>query len=186
MPVRPYEVVYIIDPDVNEENTGALVERFRALVEAQGASEIRVDTQTLGRRRLAYEINHKREGQYVVMNFQSEANAPDEVERVLNITDSILRSMVIRLEEMPPEPVAAPAPAPAPAAEPVAETAAEQEPAAEAEPTGEMEDALEAAPEAAPEPVEPADEQVFPTPLPDEDKQGQELTDATEPDQPAS
>ena len=143
MPVRPYEVVYIIDPDTNEENTGALVERFRALAEAQGAQDLRVDTQLLGRRRLAYEINHKREGQYVVMNFQSEAAAPAEVERVLKITDGVLRSLVIRLEEMPPVPVVAPpAPAPAPAAEPVVEPVVE--PAAEAAPEGEPETAVEA------------------------------------------
>jgi small subunit ribosomal protein S6 len=103
MPVRPYEVVYIIDPDLSEDQTSAVVERFRALAEAQGAEDLRVDTRTLGRRRLAYAIKHKREGHYVIMNFQSEAAAPAEVERVLQITDGILRSMVVRLDEMPEE-----------------------------------------------------------------------------------
>lgn len=135
MPVRPYEVVYIIDPDVNEEQTAALVERFRALAEAQGAQDLRVDTQILGKRRLAYIIKHKREGQYVVMNFQSDAACPAELERVLNITDAILRAMVIRLEEMPPEPTVAPAPAAAEAAPVAVEAAPAEAPAPEAETT---------------------------------------------------
>ncbi|HEY3267865.1 MAG TPA: 30S ribosomal protein S6 [Armatimonadota bacterium] len=162
MPVRPYEVVYIIDPDVVEENSVALVERFRALAEAQGATDLRVDTQILGKRRLAYAINHKRDGQYVVMNFQSEAAAPAELERVLNITDGVLRSMVIRLEEMPPEPVIAPppaAPAPAPEPEPVVAEPAPEAPAAE-ETAPEAPAAEEAAPVA--EQAAPAVEETAP------------------------
>lgn len=157
MPNRPYEVIYIIDPDVNAEAAEAVVERFRALAESQGATDLRVDTQSLGRRRLAYEIDHKREGQYVVMNFESGAEAPAEVERVLNITDSILRSMVIRLDEMPAQPEEAPVPEPAAepaeqAAEPAATT--EDGAPAEAEPAPEA-DAPEA--EAATEVSEPAE-----------------------------
>lgn len=44
MPIRPYEITYIIDPDVSEDDFTALVERYRALAEAQGATELRVDT----------------------------------------------------------------------------------------------------------------------------------------------
>lgn len=161
MPNRPYEVIYIIDPDVNAEDTGAVVERFRALAESQGATDLRVDTQSLGRRRLAYEIDHKREGQYVVMNFESGAEAPAEVERVLNITDSILRSMVIRLDEMPAQPEEPPAP---------------ENPEAtgdKAEPAGLME---------GPAPSEAS----FPTPNEAETpSEATTLTDATQPDQPA-
>jgi small subunit ribosomal protein S6 len=162
MPIRPYEVVYIIDPDVSAEDTTAVVERFRALAEGRGAQELRVDTHTLGRRRLAYEIDHKREGQYVVMNFQSEADAPAEVERVLKITDAILRSMVIRLEEMPPEPAAPPAPE-APQAqeappEPAAETPEDAEPA---QPEAEAVEAPEPAAEA-PEAAAPTEEEAAP------------------------
>lgn len=109
MSMRPYEVVYIIDPDLTQEESEAMVERFRALAESQGVQELRVDTTTLGRRKLAYVINHKRDGLYVVMQFIAEPAAPAEIERVLRITDGILRTMVIRLDEMPPEPVAAPA-----------------------------------------------------------------------------
>ena len=138
MPVRPYEVVYIIDPDVNETDSVALIERFRALAEAQGATDIRVDTHTLGKRRLAYIINHKREGHYIVMQFMGEASVPAEVERVLNITDGILRALVVRLDEMPAEPESAPvapavAEAPAPVEAPAEAPATEEAPAVEAE-----------------------------------------------------
>ncbi|HEY3413749.1 MAG TPA: 30S ribosomal protein S6 [Armatimonadota bacterium] len=170
MPVRPYEVVYIIDPDVTETDSAALVERFRALAEAQGATDIRVDTHTLGKRRLAYIINHKREGHYIVMHFEGEATVPAELERVLNITDGILRALVVRLEVMPPMPEPPPAPvapaaveAPAPAetpaeeAEPVVESSpAEEVPAEVAEPTSEEAPAVETEPEAVAAPAEAA------------------------------
>jgi small subunit ribosomal protein S6 len=145
MPVRPYEIVYIIDPDLNEVESAALVERFRALAEAQGVTDLRVDTTSIGKRRLAYIINHKREGHYVVMHFQGEAKAPAEVQRVLNIADGVLRSMVVRLEVMPPVPEPPPAPPvvveqPAP---PVEEVVAEE---AAIEPTVEEEAAVEDGP----------------------------------------
>ena len=124
MPIRPYEITYIIDPDVTEDDFTALVERYRALAETQGATEIRVDTRTLGRRSLAYAIKHKRVGHYVIMNFMSEPAAPAELERVLKINDAILRAMVVRLDEMPPEPAPIPEPviAETPAEEPLEET----------------------------------------------------------------
>lgn len=162
MPLRPYEVVYIIDPDVNETDTEALVERFRALAETQGAQDLRVDTQLLGRRRLAYVIKHKREGQYVVMTFQSEASVPTEVDRVLRINDSVLRSMVVRLDEMPAE-VEAPPPAPAEAVvetvEPVVE-ATEETPETDAPAAAEEAPATDETPEpeAASEEETPAEE----------------------------
>lgn len=159
MPVRPYEVVYIIDPDVNETDSAALVERFRALAEAQGATDIRVDTHTLGKRRLAYIINHKREGHYIVMQFEGEAKAPAEVERVLNITDGILRALVVRLEVMPPmpePPPAAPAVVEAPVEAPVEEAPpAEVEPVVETVPAEEV-PVAEAEPVAEPAPAEEA------------------------------
>lgn len=116
MSLRPYEVVYIIDPDLTQEDTEAMVERFRALAEAQGVQELRVDTTTLGRRKLAYVIDHKRDGLYVIMQFVAESAAPVEIERVLRITDGVLRTMVVRLDEMPPEPAPAPPAAPEPEA----------------------------------------------------------------------
>jgi small subunit ribosomal protein S6 len=177
MPIRPYEVVYIIDPDVSADDTTAVVERFRALAEGRGAQELRVDTHTLGRRRLAYEIDHKREGQYVVMNFQSEADAPAEVERVLKITDTILRSMVIRLEEMPPEPAAPPAPEAPQAQEAQPEPAdvpEDAEPAEAAAPEAESTQPEAEAAEA-PEPAADATE----SPAPDE---AEPVAETTEPE----
>ena len=149
MPLRPYEITYIIDPDVTEDDFTALVERYRALAEAQGATELRVDTRTLGRRSLAYAIKHKRVGHYVIMNFMSEPAAPAELERVLKINDAILRAMVVRLDEMPPEPDLIPEPvAPeTPEEEMFVETAESTEDDAPAEPEFDPEPAEETAPE---------------------------------------
>ena len=75
------------------EGIAALVEKFKAMVEAEG-TELTVDE--WGKRRLAYEIDHKTEGYYVLVNFKSDADFPAELNRVMGITDGILRCMVIR------------------------------------------------------------------------------------------
>mgnify|MGYP004531279357 FL=1 len=87
-----YEVVYIIDPSLSEEATAALVAKFTALAEANGSA---VEVEEWGKRKLAYEINFKNEGYYVLMSFTSEPAFPKELDRVLGITDGIMRSMII-------------------------------------------------------------------------------------------
>jgi len=95
--MRQYEVVYIMDPMLEEAQQSALVERFRTLVETQGAEVQHVDRWE--RRRLAFEVKGRREGFYVVMNFQGEPAAEKELDRVLGITDGIIRHMIVRLDE---------------------------------------------------------------------------------------
>ena len=131
-----YEVLYVIDPTLGEEATAALVEKFKALVEANGTM---TSIDEWGKRRLAYPINYKTEGYYVLMYIAAPADLPRELERNLQISDSVLRYMVIRFEgALPPkrEPLkpytpahAAPAAAPVVEEAPAAETteAAEQE-----------------------------------------------------------
>lgn len=87
-----YEVVYIIDPAVGEEAIAATVEKFKALAEQHGSS---VEVEEWGKRRLAYAIDYKTEGYYVLMSFSSEPSFPRELDRVLGITDGILRSMIV-------------------------------------------------------------------------------------------
>lgn len=87
-----YEVVYIIDPAQGEEGIAALVEKFKALAEQHGST---VEVEEWGAKKLAYPINYKTEGYYVLMSFTSEPAFPKELDRVLGITDGIMRSLIV-------------------------------------------------------------------------------------------
>ncbi len=91
-----YEVVFILDPEVGEEGLAALVERFKTLISSNGEL---ADVDEWGKRRLAYEINHKSEGYYVLMTFSSAPGLPAEISRISNITDGVIRSMVVCKDE---------------------------------------------------------------------------------------
>ena len=91
-----YEVMYIINPNFTEEQTAAVVEKFKALVEAHGTLE---EMEEMGKRKLAYEINYISEGYYVLVKFTSGPDFPAELDRVLGITDGILRSLITRRPE---------------------------------------------------------------------------------------
>ena len=91
-----YEVLYIIDPTVGEESTAALVEKFKAMVEAEGTL---ASIDEWGKRRLAYPINDLNEGHYVLMTFTAEPTLPAELDRVLKITEGVMRSMIICKDE---------------------------------------------------------------------------------------
>ncbi|MBQ6048663.1 MAG: 30S ribosomal protein S6 [Oscillospiraceae bacterium] len=86
-----YEVMYIIDPTLGEEATAALVERFKALVEQNGTLDELVE---MGKKKLAYAINDQNEGYYVLMKFTSGPELPAEVDRVLGITEGIMRRLI--------------------------------------------------------------------------------------------
>ena len=91
-----YEVMYIINPNFSEEQTADLVAKFKALVEANGTLE---ELEEIGKRKLAYEINYISEGYYVLMKFVSGPEFPAELDRVLGITDGILRRLItLRVE----------------------------------------------------------------------------------------
>ena len=91
-----YEVVYILDPAMSEEATAALVAKFKTLAEAHGTVK---EVDEWGKRRLAYPINDLNEGYYVLMSFDTDAAFPNELARVLRITDGVMRSQVVCLDE---------------------------------------------------------------------------------------
>ena len=91
-----YEALYILDPAQGEEGIAALVEKFKAMVEAEGTLS---NIDEWGKRRLAYPINDLTEGYYVLMNMETNPAFPAELERVMKITDGILRCLVIAVEE---------------------------------------------------------------------------------------
>ena len=91
-----YEVLYIIDPAQGEEGIAALVEKFKAMVEADGTLS---SVEEWGKRRLAYPINDLAEGYYVLMNMEAKPEFPAELERVMKITDGVLRCLTTAVEE---------------------------------------------------------------------------------------
>ena len=91
-----YELMYIINPNLSEEETAAVVEKIKALVEQNGTLE---EMEEMGKRKLAYEINYISEGYYVLVKFTSGPDFPAELDRVLGITDGILRSLITRRPE---------------------------------------------------------------------------------------
>ncbi len=91
-----YETLFIIDAQLTDEEIKALTEKFTALIAANGTVG---EVSEWGKRRLAYPINDKNEGYYVLVNFESNGEFPAELERVFGITDGIMRSIVIRHED---------------------------------------------------------------------------------------
>ena len=91
-----YETLFIIDASLSEEAIKGLVDKFTALIAEHGKIS---DVNEWGKRRLAYPINDKEEGYYVLVNFESEGNLPAELERIFGITEGIMRSIVIRHED---------------------------------------------------------------------------------------
>ena len=86
-----YELMYIINPTLGEEDTAAVVEKFKALVEQHGTID---EMELMGKRRLAYEINNLTDGYYVLVKFSSTPDFPAELDRILGITDSVIRSLI--------------------------------------------------------------------------------------------
>ena len=105
-----YEILLLLDPDLDEARQAEVVDRVRQLVESGGGSWDLHDA--WGRRRLAYEIGHKNEGSYHLLHFTSDATQLDEISRVLRIDDGVIRHMATRrIEGSPARPVAVAAPA---------------------------------------------------------------------------
>ena len=86
-----YETMLIFSLTKGDEGTAELVEKFKALIEANGTLD---SVEEWGKRKLAYEINYISEGYYVLMKFTSGADFPAELDRILGITDGIMRRLI--------------------------------------------------------------------------------------------
>ena len=95
--MNKYELVYVIDAALEDEARKAVIDRFNGMIEQNGGKVTKVDE--WGKRRLAYPINYKTEGYYVLVNFESEATLPREIERTMQIAESILRYLIVKVEE---------------------------------------------------------------------------------------
>ena len=88
-----YETMLVFSVANGDESVTALVEKFKALIEANGTIE-RVDE--WGKRKLAYPINYETEGYYMLVNFTCEPEFPAELDRVVKITEGVLRSLIVK------------------------------------------------------------------------------------------
>ena len=86
-----YEVLYVLNPNLTEDETQAIVEKFKTLIEQNGTVD---EMEEWGKRKLAYEINYLTEGYYVLVKFTSGPELPAELDRILGITDGVIRSLV--------------------------------------------------------------------------------------------
>lgn len=91
-----YETLYIINANLDEEATAAVVAKFKALVE-ENATLTAIDE--WGKRRLAYPINYMNEGYYVHMEFEAPHDFPAELDRNYNITESVIRGIIVNRDE---------------------------------------------------------------------------------------
>ena len=95
--MNKYELVYVIDTALDDDARKVVIDRFNGMIEQEGGKVLKVDE--WGKRRLAYPINYKTEGYYVLVNFESEATLPREIERTMQIAESILRYPIVKVEE---------------------------------------------------------------------------------------
>ena len=91
--LNSYETLFVVDCTLGEESVKAIVDKFTALISENATIE---SVDEWGKRRLAYPIDYKNDGYYVLVNFKSEGAFTLELERVFGITEGILRSIVIR------------------------------------------------------------------------------------------
>ena len=94
--MNKYEVMYVIDTALEDQARADVITRFNGIVENNGGKVARVDE--WGKRRLAYPINYKTEGYYVLMYMSAPSELPRELERNFKISDAILRYLVTRLD----------------------------------------------------------------------------------------
>jgi small subunit ribosomal protein S6 len=95
--LRDYEILYIVRPDLDEEHVNEAVASVNKLIENLGGNPQKTDM--WGRRRLAYEVRHLREGHYVLTDFQVEPARVPEMESTLKISDTVFRHLIVRKPE---------------------------------------------------------------------------------------
>lgn len=95
--INKYETIFVLDAALDEEALTATSEKFQSLITANGGTIDSVEA--WGKRRLAYPINYKTEGVYTLVKFSAAPEFPSELERVYGITDGVLRTIIVKIEE---------------------------------------------------------------------------------------
>lgn len=93
---QQYETTMILNTKMGDENVAALLEKFKTLISENGTID---NVDDWGKRRLAYEINDEQEGYYVMITFTSNPAFPAELDRIYKITDGVLRSLIVAVED---------------------------------------------------------------------------------------
>lgn len=94
--MKKYEAMIIFTPELEEEKRNSLLDRLKGIIEADGTIS---NFDDWGNRKLAYEINDYTDGYYVVINFEANPETVEEMDRIVKISDEILRHMIIREDE---------------------------------------------------------------------------------------
>ncbi|MEO8744435.1 MAG: 30S ribosomal protein S6 [Candidatus Dormiibacterota bacterium] len=97
--MREYEVLYIVRADLEDEKVQDAVKRVNTLIERSGGAIER--TNLWGKRKLAYEVKHQKEGSYILQDFQIDPGRVPELEAALKITEEVLRHLIVRKQEKP-------------------------------------------------------------------------------------
>ena len=100
-----YETMYILRPDLGEEQVEQAINKYQSLLQEQGGQKIEI--QHRGKRRLAYEINKQRDGIYVQMNYQGPGSVVAPLERAMRLSEEVIRYLTIK-QEVPEEETASP------------------------------------------------------------------------------
>ncbi len=91
--ISSYETIFVVDLQLGEEGIASTIEKFKSLIAANG--EV-TEVNEWGKRRLAYPINDQNDGYYVLVNFTAAPEFPAELKRVYNITEGIMRSIIVK------------------------------------------------------------------------------------------
>ena len=94
---RQYEVVFIVDPSADDDEVTRLTDGFKQIVTDQGGTITKAES--MGRRKLAYEILHKTEGNFVLMEIEGSGREIAELERRMRVNDRIIRYITVRVDE---------------------------------------------------------------------------------------
>jgi small subunit ribosomal protein S6 len=94
--LRPYEMMVILDPEIDERSVGSSLDQYLSVVKDGKGTIDKVDI--WGRRRLAYPIKKRTDGIYAVINFTASADAAKELDRQLNLNETVLRTKLLRVE----------------------------------------------------------------------------------------
>ncbi|MCB2192623.1 MAG: 30S ribosomal protein S6 [Deltaproteobacteria bacterium] len=95
--MRHYETIFIVHPELSEEDTAACVEKFRGLLEKDGAFIVKEDH--WGRRRLAYTVKKQNKGYFVLMEYGASGDAVDELERNFKIDEQVIRYLTVKIAD---------------------------------------------------------------------------------------
>jgi small subunit ribosomal protein S6 len=95
--MRKYEAMAIVRPDMSDGDVQKLADRFRGVIEERGGTVEKAEK--WDKRKLAYEIDGHKEGNYVLFNFEADAQVPQELNRLMRISDDIIRHRIFHLDD---------------------------------------------------------------------------------------